>query len=193
MASSSGSPFPGAVAPLGPTRGFSELLCAGGRANPCLLAERSEGDVIAIDWDPETGARGRPRARWSMTGYASSSALSPDGRTLAQVQRTVGGGELSLLDLESGDRRRIPVPGTSLDFPRWRPDGTLLAMGSRAGERGIMRIRDAENIEMVAVVPRPDDSLTSAGEFQITADGKTAAILIWDKLETFWWVPRSQL
>jgi hypothetical protein len=182
----------GAVEPLGTTRGFSELLCAGGRATPCLLVERSGLEVIAIDWDAETGARGRERARWLMTSYASNSALSPDGGTLAQVQRLLGRVELSLLDLESGKRRRIPVPGTSLDYPRWHPDGTLLAMGSGNGERGIVRVLDAGKIESVAVVPARDEPLTAAQEFQVTPDGKTAVILMTESLQTHWWVPRSQ-
>jgi hypothetical protein len=189
----------GAVAPLGKTRGFSELLCAGGRATPCLLAEHSGGEVIAIDWDAETGARGRERARWSITSYVSSSALSPDGRTLAQVRRIslsngpasiLGHGELSLLDLESGNRRSIPVAGTYLDFPRWQRDGTLLAMASGAGNRGIVRVRDAGRIEGVAVVPAGDEPLTLAEEFQVGEDGKTAAVLMTDSLRTHWWVPR---
>jgi hypothetical protein len=44
--------------------------------------------------------------------------------------------------------------GTPLDFPRWHPHGTLLAMASGNGERGIVRVRDAGNIESVAVVRR---------------------------------------
>jgi serine/threonine protein kinase len=179
----------GAVEPLGRTRGFSELLCAGGRATPCLLVERSEADAIAIDWDVETGARGRERARWPMTSYASSSALSPDGRTLAQVRRVPGRGELSLLDLDSGARRRILVSGTSLDFPRWQPDGTLLAMGASAEGRGLVRVGGPEKVDSVAVVPARDEQLTAAEEFQVTSDGKTAAILMTESLQTHWWVP----
>ncbi|TMQ15900.1 MAG: hypothetical protein E6J90_24700 [Deltaproteobacteria bacterium] len=183
----------GDVTSLGKTRGFLALLCAGGRATPCLLTERSEGDVIAIDWDAETGARGRERARWPLTRYAPRNALSPDGRTLAQVQMALWrGGELSLLDLESGNRRRIPYRGTALDFPRWHPDGTLLAIGSSNGERGIVRVRDAENIEMAAVVAARDEPSTAAGDFQVTSDGKTAAILVTDSAQTHWWVPRAQ-
>jgi hypothetical protein len=183
----------GAVTSLGKTRGFLGLACAGGRATPCLLTERSENDVIAIDWDAETGARGRERARWSMTSYAPHNALSPDGRTLAQVQRALWrGGELSLLDLKSGNRRRIPYRGTALDNPWWHPDGTLLAMGSSNAEPGIVRVRDAENIEMVAVVPARDWLSTVVGEFQVTPDGKTAAILMTDAVQIHWWVPRSQ-
>ncbi len=105
--------------------------------------------MIAIDWDPETGAR-----------------------------------------LDSGDRRRLPVAGTSLDFPRWQPDGTLLAMASGAGEGGIVRVGDAEKIESVAVVPARDAPLSAAEEFQVAPDGKTAAVLMTDSLQTHWWVAR---
>jgi serine/threonine protein kinase len=178
--------------PLGKTRGFKALLCPGERATPCLLAERSGSDVIAIDWDAETGARGRERARWSMSGYQGDSALSPDGRTLAQVRRIFGMGQISLLDLVSGNRRRISVPGWHLDNPRWQPDGTLLAMGYSDEQGGIVRVLDGDKIEMVAVVP-PGNEAFMLTEFKVTHDGKTAAILIGDSpLTTFWWVPQSQ-
>lgn len=182
----------GAVEPLGETHGFSELLCAGGRAPTCLLAERAGREVIAIDWDPVTGARGRERARWQMTSYASQSALSPDGRTLAQVRRVLGRVELSLLDLESGARRRLPVAGTSLDFPRWLPDGALLAMGSSTLDRGIVRLRGEDGIESVASVFSRDEPLSLAEDFQVAADGKTAAVLMTEPLRTFWWAPRPR-
>ena len=147
-----------------------------------------------MDWDPATGARGRGRAHWSLTSFASIGALSPDGRTLAQVRRVVGHVELSLLDLESGTRGLISAPDVSLDFPRWLPDGTLLAVGASDGERGIVRVRDSGAIERVAVVPVParDQPLMAAGEFQVTGDGKTAAILMTDSLQTHWWVARPQ-
>ncbi|HKE15175.1 MAG TPA: hypothetical protein VKB80_09940, partial [Kofleriaceae bacterium] len=119
---------------LGRTRGFLTLLCAGGRAPPCLLAEHSGDDAIAIDWDPETGARGRERARWSLTTYGGrSGSLSPDGHTLAQVQRFFGNGEISLLDLTSADqrRRRVALPGAYFWGTGWQSDGTLVAMTTR--------------------------------------------------------------
>lgn len=182
----------GVVEPLGPTHGFSALLCATGHTSPCLLAERSSVEVTAVEWDARTGARGRPRARWLVTSYAAISALSPDGRILAQVRRLLERSELSLLDLDTGERRRIDVPGTSLDFPRWRPDGSLLAIRSSGGERGIVRIRDADQVELVASVPARDEPLTTAGEFQISGDGNAAAILMTDSLQTHWWIPTLQ-
>jgi hypothetical protein len=182
----------GAVEPLGSTAAFSALHCAATRDTPCLLAERSGREVIAIDWDPSTGARGRERARWLATSYAAISALSPDGRTLAQVRRVLGRGELSLLDLATGDRRAIHSPGTSLDFPRWQPDGTLLAIRSTGTERGIVRVRDATTIELVAAVPSPDEPLANAEDLRVSEDGGTAAVLIRDSLQTHWWIAAPQ-
>ncbi|HEY0992700.1 MAG TPA: hypothetical protein VGD80_36855 [Kofleriaceae bacterium] len=182
----------GAVESLGETRGFSALLCAAGRASPCLLAERSGVEVTLMDWDAKTGARGRQRARWLATSYAATSSLSPDGHSLAQVQRVLDRGQLSVLDLDGGARRHIRVPGTSLDFPRWQPDGSLLAIRSSGGERGIVRIRDDDTVELVAVAPAGDEPLTIAGEFQIRGDGRTAAILMTESLRTHWWIPGSQ-
>ena len=180
----------GAIESLGETRDFVTLYCAGGRAPPCLLAELSGNDVVAIDWDVATGARGPERARWSLTDYGGKSAsLSPDGTTLAQVQRFYGTGELSLLDLASGHRRRIAVPGAPFYFAGWQADGTLVAMTATADGSGIARVRDASRIEMAAVAVPPDEPRTMAGDFQIAADGKTAAIMMTDRLATSWWVP----
>jgi len=178
----------GAVESLGATRGFAAVICAGGQATPCVLLERSDGDLIAIAWDPTTGTRGPVRARWAMTSYAAIGALSPDGRTLAQVRRVLGRGELSLLDLERGDRRRVVVPGTSLDYPRWQPDGTLLAMSSTPGQRGIVRVGGGDRIEMVVAVPGSDEPLTAPEDFLITPDGTSAVVLMTDRLQTHWWI-----
>jgi hypothetical protein len=59
-------------------------------------------------------------------------------------------------------------------------------------ERGIVRVRDAETIEMVAAVMPAKDTMTLAGVFDVTNDGKTAAILMMDWGGTYWWIPRSQ-
>jgi hypothetical protein len=180
----------GAIESLGKTRDFVTLYCAGGRAPPCLLAELSGNDVVAIDWDVDTGARGRERARWSLTDYGGKSAsLSPDGTTLAHVQRFYGTGELSLLDLAGGHRRRIAVPGALFYFAGWQADGTLVAMTTTADGSGIARVRDASRIEVAAIAAPRDDPRTMAGDFQITADGKSAAIMMTDRLATSWWVP----
>ena len=177
----------GSPEPLGSSRGFFALACAGGRVAPCVLAERSGDDVIAVDWDPETGARGRQRARWSEVFWGN--ALSPDGRTLAQVQRLGSGlSELSLLDLKTGNRSPILVR-KFLDYPGWQPDGTLLAMDYGDGNSSIVRVRDAEHVERVAVV---DDPAVILGAFQITPDGNTAAVLVRETLKTYWWAPREQ-
>jgi hypothetical protein len=182
----------GAPESLGKTHDFVTLFCAGGRATPCLLAEHTGDDVIAVDWNARTGARGRERGRWSLTRYGGKSgSLSPDGRTLAQVQRFFGNGEISLLDLESGHRRRVAVPGTFFYFSGWQADGTLVAMATRADGSGIMRVRDAGAIEMAALAAPHDEPSTTAGDFQVTGDGRTAAIMMTDWLATYWWVPRS--
>jgi hypothetical protein len=178
----------GTLDPLGRTRGFVTLYCAGGRGPPCLLSELAGDDVVSVDWDVATGARGRERARWSLTEYGGKSAsLSPDGRTLARVQRFFGRGEISLLDLASGDRRQVAVPGAYFYFTGWLADGTLVAMTGTADGSGIARVRGADGYEMVALAVRPDEP-SEAGDFQITPDGKTAAIMMTDTLATYWWV-----
>jgi hypothetical protein len=44
---------------------------------------------------------------------------------------------------------------------------------------------------MLAAVPARDEPLSAAEDFQVTPDGKTAAVLTTDFLQTHWWAPRS--
>jgi hypothetical protein len=168
----------GAVTSLGATRNFSALLCGD---HTCLLSERAGNEAIAIDWDPLTGTRGRERVRWLMTTYASTGALSPDGRMLAQVQRVLGRGALSVLDLANGQRRRIDASDAPLDFPRWQ-GATLLALRTTGDTRGIIRV---ETRELLAAVPA--EPLTIAEDLQL-GEGM-AAVLMTESLQTHWWIP----
>jgi protein kinase-like protein len=170
---------------LGPTHEFHALLCAAARGT-CLLAERSGGDVIAIDWNPATGARGRERARWSMSSFPGTTALSPDGTTLVQVQRFQGEGVLSRLDLGTGARRPVPLGSwRSIDSPSWRADGTLFALADASdGEPAIVEVHDGGDVTRVAGVPDAVDD----EDFRVSGDGKTAAVLTVQYAQTHWWV-----
>jgi dipeptidyl aminopeptidase/acylaminoacyl peptidase len=57
--------------------------------------------------------------------------LSPDGRTAVVVRRRVRGldyvRDLLLVDLDGGPPRRLLVPGTDANHPRWSPDGRHIA------------------------------------------------------------------
>ncbi len=65
--------------------------------------------------------------------------VSPDGRRIAVTVRSVDarqgglarGADLYVLELGSGARRRIPVPGASALEARWSPDGQRLAFTAR--------------------------------------------------------------
>ena len=170
---------------LGPTHGFHGLLCAA----TCLLAERSGGDVIAVDWDRKTGERGRQRARWSSSSFPGSSALSPGLTTLVQVQRKQGQGALSILDLATGARRGVPIaPWKSIDWPTWQPDGTLAAEAISGDEgRWIVRINESGGLEKEFHLPPG----TEDDEFRVSPDGRLAAILTTRSLQTHWWVARD--
>ncbi|HKE15176.1 MAG TPA: hypothetical protein VKB80_09945 [Kofleriaceae bacterium] len=54
-----------------------------------------------------------------------------------------------------------------------------------------VHVDDANTIETAAVVTSPDEPLTSAGDFRIAADGRTAAILAVDSHATYWWIPHA--
>ena len=170
---------------LGPTRGFHAMQCS---TNPvtCLLAERSGGDVIAIDWDPQTGARGRERARWSMSTFPGTPQLSPDATTLAQIERFHG---ISLLDLATGKRRRVAAgQWRELAYATWQPDGTLLALAyATETEAWLVRVRDPDIIEKVIAQPL----FTNDDDFRVTPNGKFAAVLVTNVAQTYWWVAKA--
>ena len=81
------------------------------------------------------GGRVPPRPDWAVgVRRANGMAISPDGLTLAMVDRA---GELSLVDTGRGDvRRRInpPVEDPASDLlvsVAFSPDGSILAVGTR--------------------------------------------------------------
>lgn len=66
-------------------------------------------------------------------GYDYQPDVSPDGRRVAFVRYDGRGVELMLLDLASGETRRLTETGAVHLEPRWSPDGSRLAYVSTEG------------------------------------------------------------
>lgn len=64
-------------------------------------------------------------------GQYTQPRLSPDGTRLAvQARKPVGGWEVLIVDLETGVRQRVEVPGNYRAYPAsWTPDGQALLVG----------------------------------------------------------------
>jgi serine/threonine protein kinase len=172
---------------LGAASNFLALRCAGDRAPPCLLMEKSGDDAYAVRWDPESGVRGQVVARWSLSKDGFH-ALAPDGRTLVHVSfgDSPGTGKvIELVDLEGGGSRRL-LPGDWFRNLTWQPDGTLL--GVRAVlPMGVYRIRERSIEEVWSA--RGDAWLF---EPSVSPDGKKLAIARAEIPVTYSWASYEQ-
>jgi Tol biopolymer transport system component/tRNA A-37 threonylcarbamoyl transferase component Bud32 len=64
-----------------------------------------------------------------------SAAISPDGRQLAYADRLNG---LTLLQIDSGEKRQFPISGTSV--VSWHPDGAHLFVTEVGAESGLRKV-----------------------------------------------------
>jgi Tol biopolymer transport system component len=102
------------------------------------------------------------RRLWAGDGVDTSGAVSPDGRTLAYVDRDTG--DLAVRDLETGSNRRLTVDGNN--WEQWAqstafsPDGQQIAFVWWAKtKRDEIRIVDAKGTNLAVprrLVDRPD-------------------------------------
>ncbi len=174
----------GNIVALGPTNGFLALRCAGDRAPPCLLIEKSGDNASAARWDPESGARGREVARWSLSREGFHT-LAPDGRTLAHVSfggDPGAGNVIELVDLDGGDVRRLHA-GDWFRNLAWEPDGTLIGIRAIIPV-GVYRIRDGSIHNIWSA--REGEWLF---EPSISPDGKKLAIAHAEMPVTYSWAP----
>jgi TolB protein len=82
-----------------------------------FLDRSDHSDVYVMNSD---GARNR---RLTRMGDAEEPAWSPDGSEIAFAH----GGDIVVLDVRTGNLRRLREPGTDESFPDWSPDGRKLA------------------------------------------------------------------
>ena len=90
--------------------------------------------VIALAvWSSKGPPVLRPRPLTSAPGWEATPAFSPDDRLIAYSSNESGGADIWVVDVASGESRRVTTdPADELD-PSWFPDGTTLVYVSTAG------------------------------------------------------------
>jgi hypothetical protein len=121
-------------------------------------------------------ATGRLERRIAVPGAGALAdpAWSPDGRRIALAAANLGSSSLYLVDLESGQARRLTSAGHSDLQPAWSPDGRTLAFTSdRGGAPSPGRGRVSMRIWLLDVAaggpPRPAMPLEPGGADQVGA------------------------
>jgi len=119
-----------------------------------------------------TLAGGEGRALTDGRDHDRDPALSPDGKRVAFLRETTGGGDLYLLDLDNGATRRLTWH-PERDRPLgWTPDGTAILFASRRdGWQERLYLIDADG-----VWPRPLPFPFGSGA-AISPDGATLAYM----------------
>jgi hypothetical protein len=167
------------VTPLTQLSQSAQIYCAGGRAEPCLLAEPRGTETVAYEWDPRTGKRGRGVLRWN--GYPRSlPALSPDGKTLAFIdaQRSV-----ATVSLPGGAQKELtPASAYTHHQLAWTSDGAILATRCCLPS-ALVRIDPDGKSTMVM-----ETGTQWLGEPVVSPDGKTMAVSVVETAHTYLWV-----
>jgi len=87
-------------------------------------------------------------------------SVAPDGRRVAYVTDTLGHSETWILDLVSGRRERLSLPGEDISQfgPIWMPDGRRLLLGrllpGNVGSNWIVAVDGSSSEEILSRVPR---------------------------------------
>lgn len=102
---------------------------------------------------------------WRLTdnaAYEEAPAWSPDGRTIAfsrvaseDPHASAGDGELFLVDVETGDERRLTHRPGFDSSPAWSPDGRRIAFHGRVGETFDLFVIDVDGTNLVNVTSDP--------------------------------------
>jgi predicted Ser/Thr protein kinase len=157
------------------------VRCAGDRTAPCLLEERTGGEVSYVRFDPATGALGdRVHARGVREPAQRSAALSPDGTQLAIVD---GGDQVTVIDVATLEPRLLPAgAGAELRSLAFDAAGNLWVTGAAYRGRlfGVLKFDRLASGRMSTMALGEGglrgDALRMAWRPSVSPDGKRVAL-----------------
>ena len=103
------------------------------------------GPAIADDHGEDTSRKFTAERVFDIE-YASDPQVSPDGRTIVYVRRSMdklkdqNRGDLWTIDVSSGDHRPLITGGASAGSPRWSPDGSKLIYTTSTNSKPDLRL-----------------------------------------------------
>ena len=136
-----------------------------------VLFSRADGSGTVHElWtlDLETKALRRVAAN------ANYGSWAPDGRRIVLLDNPVGGGQIAVLDLASGVRRRLTSEGGNV-APQWSPDGSRIVFTSFRRGDGEVWVMDADGSDqhVVAASSGKDGLATWSPDSRYIAFGST--------------------
>jgi TolB protein len=81
---------------------------------------------------------GRRMLTTTLTGFDSSPTWSPGGQSIAFSRYYGAESDITVIDIESGTLRRIPLAGYE-SSPAWSPDGSMIAFSKNGNALYTMR------------------------------------------------------
>lgn len=158
-------------------------------AEPAISPDGSEiafcsgGDIWTV---PATG--GNARLLISHPTTESRPLYSPDGRSLAFVSTRTGGGDIYLLNFDTGDLKRLTYDDGSQQLDAWSRDGRWIYFSTTAHEAGISSF-DIYRVSAEGGTPMPMVADRYANQFSAapTPDGTGVAFAAGGNSSREWW------